>query len=390
MTENNKTTRTEKIESFLFTLQLVCVVLSVYYGIWQVPKAMSILIAISFIITGFLAFIAIANKNNKYTVIIWVFITLLSFFGMSRGKPDFSFDYMKEWIIFMSTVNLFFWVYTAKVNDGMIKRIFICGLATACIFILAFFMGKTKANSKLPELVTFGLSNPNLAGIYILNVFLCVFILARFLKGKFLKLLCYLICGVLFYFIYLTRARSCIIAAIICILFSFMPHKKYSRFLTFMVMIFPLVFVFVYLNLIDTDVAYIFRFMESEGKSLTSRVKIWERVLKIIENNILMGNYYLGAGNKHNTHLMILAAFGVPAFSLVIIFLNRIVNYIGQFIKNKYQFAALYSFYAVIIMGTFEAALFSGVQEMYVFSGAFLMIAKYLTTKDSINDKITE
>ncbi len=387
MNEIRSTTATEKIESFLFSLQLVCVVLNVFSAIWQIGALASAIIAISFIITGLLAFITIANKNDKYIVITWIFIFLLSFLSVSQGRLDFDFEYIKKWIIFMSTINLFFWVYATEVKEGMIKKIFICGLVTAGIFVLGFLSGRTEANLKLPGLVTFGMSNPNLAGIYLLNVFLCIFILARFLRRKFLRFICYMTCVVLFYFIWMTESRSCIIAAIACIILSFIPQKKYSRFLTFMILIFPLIFVFVYLNLIDTDVAYIFKFMESEGKTLTSRVKIWNYVLKIIKNNIFIGNYYLGAGNMHNTHLMMLAAYGIPTFSLIIIFLNRIVNYIGQFIKSKYQFAALYSFYAIIIMGTFEAALFSGVQEMYVFSGAFLMIAKYVTTKDLVNDK---
>ncbi len=384
MIENNKTTRTEKIESFLFSLQLVCVVISAYCGIWQIDKVMSILIAASFFITALLAFITIINDNNKYTVLIWIFIFLLSFFSMSHGRPDFDFEYMKEWIIFMSTINLFFWVYSTNVSDAIIKKIFICGVMTAGIFILAFLMDRAKANSEIPDLVTFGLSNPNMTGIYLLNVFLCIFILTRFVKRRFFKIVFYALCGILFYFIYLTMARSCIIAAIVCLVLSFLPKKKYSSFLTFLIMIFPLIFVFIYLKCIDTDIAYMFEFMETEGKTITSRVKIWEYVLKIIENNIFLGNYYLGSGNKHNTHLMLLSAFGLPTFSLVIIFFCRILNHVGQFIKSKYQFVALYAFYAIIIMGTFEAALFSGSQEMYVFSGAFLLIAKYVRTKGSL------
>lgn len=378
MTEINKTTKTEKVESLLFSLQLVCVVINVFCAIWQINAITSAIIALSFIITAALAFITIANKNNKYTVILWIFIALFSYMSVSYGRSTVSFSYMKEWIMFMTTINLYFWVYAAKTDEKMIKRIFVCGVITAIIFILGFITGRTKANAEMPNFVTFGLSNPNLTGIYLLNVFLCIFILTKFLKSKFLRLICYAVCALLFYFICLTEARSCIIAAVACVCLSFLRNRRYSKFLTFAILIFPLIFSFVYLELINTDFMKIFGFMESEGKTLTSRVIIWENTIYIIKNNLLLGNYYLGANNLHNTHLMILAAFGIFTFTLVIIYLNRIINHIGTYIREKYQLIALYAFYAIILMGTFEAALFSGSQGMYVFSGAFLMIAKYV------------
>ena len=201
MNEVRGTTRTEKIESFLFSLQLVCVALNVFSAIWQISAITSAIISISFGLTAVLAFITIANKNNKYTVLLWLLIVVLSYIGVTKGTINVNFNYMKEWIMFITTINLYFWVYATKVNGEMIKRIFICGVATACIFILGFLMGRSRANLRLSEYVTFGLSNPNLAGIYILNVFLCVFILTKFLKKKFLRFACYMTCIVLFYFI---------------------------------------------------------------------------------------------------------------------------------------------------------------------------------------------
>ncbi len=386
MNEVKRTTRTEKIESFLFSLQLVCVVLNVFSAIWQISAITSAIIVLSFGITAVLAFITVANKNNKYTVLLWLLIVILSYISMTKGRISVGFEYMKNWIMFITTINLYFWVYAAKVDGEMVKRILICGLVTAGIFILGFLAGRTRANPKLPTLVTFGMSNPNLTGIYLLNVFLCVFIATKFLNKKFLRFVCYIICAMLFYFILLTEARSCILASIACILLSFLPNRKYSKLLTFIIVIIPLVFAFLYLELIDTNIVEIFGFMESEGKSLTSRVYIWKEALYIIKKNLFLGNYYYGSGNRHNTHLMILAAFGIFTFTVVIIYLNRIINYIGTFVFQKYQYIALYAFYAVILMGAFEAALFSGSQGMYVFSGAFLLIAKYIQ-KDKDDQK---
>lgn len=388
MSETIKKTGTEKIENLLFSLQLVCVALNVFSAIWQIGSITSAIIALSFAITAALAFITISNKNNRYTVLLWLITVILSYISVTKGKTNVNFEYMKVWIMFITTINLYFWVYATKVNDLIIKRIFICGFVTAVMFILGFLSGRSKANPELPDLVTFGLSNPNLAGIYLLNVFLCIFILTKFLKKKFLRFVCYAICTALFYFICLTEARSCIIATIACLFFSILPSKKYSKFITFSILIFPLIFAILYLKLINTDFANIFEFMESEGKTLTSRVLIWEKHFYIFKNNILLGSYYHSGGNTHNTHIMILASFGIFTFTLVMIYLNRIVNYIGTFIREKYQIIALYAFYAVILMGTFEAVLFSGSQGMYVFSGAFLLLAKYVNQESPVDQEV--
>ncbi len=377
MIDDKKTRKTENIESILFSVQLICVILNVYSVIWQMNEFTSLIIALNFMITAALAFITISNKNDKNTVILWIFIALLSYMAATSGKPDISFDYLKSWIMFMTTISLYFWVYAANINEKMINRIFICGIIIAILFIVGFFSDKVYANSAMPDFATFGLSNPNLAGIYLLNVFLCIFILTKFSQHRFLRFVCYAMCAVLFYFIWLTEARSCVVAALVFILLSFSNIKKYSKFINFMILIFPLIFSIIYLELVDTSFMDIFDFMEGEGKSLTSRVYIWEEAFYIIESNPIFGNYFYGSGNRHNTHLMIVAAFGVIVFGVVMVYLNRIVNYIGSHIREKYQTIALYAFYSVILMGTFESALFSGSQGMYVFSGAFLMIAKY-------------
>lgn len=381
MTEINKSTRTEKIENFLFSMQLICVVISAYCGIWQIPGGTRALIIVSCLINLLLVLITLSNKNNKYTVVIWLLIIFLSFFSVSRGRPDFTFQYIKNWIIFISTINILFWAYATKVTEEMVKKIFLCGLTVSGLFIVAFLSGRANANLALPNYVTFGLSNPNRTGIYLLNIFLTIFIMFNYVKRIFYKIILFILSGVLFYFVCLTESRSCIIAAAFCILISIFANKSYKKFLTSAILIFPLIFVIMYLKLIDTNIVNLFSFMEHVGKPLTSRVKIWEYTLDIIENNMFLGNYYLGLGNKHNTHLTILAAFGFPTLIFVIAFFNRIVNYIGQFLKNRYQFTALYAFYAIIIMGTFEAVLFTGGHEMYVFTGAFLMLAKYQNNK---------
>ncbi len=202
-------------------------------------------------------------------------------------------------------------------------------------------------------------------------------------KKKLTKIIYLMLSTAILIFIWITEARSCIIAAILFIILKFIPYDKYNRQFTFMVILFPLIFAIVYLVIINnSEIRGYLEFAESEGKTLTSRVAIWERAIDIIKDNLILGNYNkatdgTGMGQLHNIHLDTLAAYGIPTFITMIIFLNKIVNTIGENIKEKYQLTGVYAFYAVIIAATFEAALFSGSQGVYVFSGVFLMIAKY-------------
>ncbi len=364
-----------KINEIFFALLTLCTVLTVYSAIWGKPEIESMCLPISLGITTVLALTAFVKKTDYLVVLFWLASIILSYISVTYSVPSLEFKYLKYWIMLVCTLNLFFWVFSTNISSKMIKSLFVATLLVTLLFVMAYLSGKTYVN-EYAKLASFGFYNPNMAGIYLLSIFLLLLIWMHHFSSIKIKATLFLLAIFIFYLLWLTETRSCIIASITCILLNALSRKKYNKITSFLVLLVPIIFVVIYMNLIDTETIHFFDFMTSEGKTLTSRQWIWERAIKIICNNPITGNHLIGAGNRHNTHLTLLAGYGSIVFVLVIWFINRILNLIGEKITEKHQYTAIYAFYAIIIMGTFEAALFSGSQGMYVFCGGLLMMAK--------------
>ena len=374
-----------KFTQFLFSVILICILIAVTASIWGRDSIASMAHMSGIGIMALLTVLKLWEKENRAEILLWTIIVLLSFIVVITGEGGGGFSYLRKWIFFVSTINLYYWVYSTDITFNMINKVFRCGILLSVIFIIGYAAGRgyTTETEFSKKMFTLHLSNPNFTGMCALDIFLCTFIAVDFTKRKMLKLLYLTLSVVMLYFIWLTEARGSIIAALLFIILKFVPGKKYNKHITFWVIIFPLVFAILYMELINNkDIMEFFEFAVSEGKSLSSREEIWTVAIDIIKENFVFGNYFLstggtGQGQLHNIHLDTLAAYGIIVFVFQIIFMNRIVNNIGKEIKTSYQMTGMLAFYAVIISGTFEAGLFSGSLGIYVFFGGFLMLAKY-------------
>lgn len=363
-------------ENNVFSFLLVCVALTTVSAIWQYNTIASLLIAINFIITTILTFSVLLKNMDKYLVLLWFGIAVVSFLAVFVSGEKITFEYLKLWIMFMSTINLFYWVASIKVTKIMVNNLFLCATAVAFMFVVAFYYGLGYGNSKLPDYLTFGMSNPNITAIYLLNVFLCLVVSLDFTGKKRVKLIRIILGCFMVYFILKTEARACMLGVVACLFLKVFGIKKYNKKFNFFMIILPLVFAIIYMEIIDMSIMELFEFAESKGKGLDSRVPIWQKVFKTIKENPFLGNYKTG-GNLHNMHLAIMSTYGSFVAVGVIVFLNYIINDIGVKMEEKYQYMGLFAFYAVIVSGCFEATLFTGSQGMYVLSTGLLMVSKY-------------
>lgn len=145
------------------------------------------------------------------------------------------------------------------------------------------------------------------------------------------------------------------------------------------VVLFPLIFVIVYMLVIDLDgINELFSFMVGEGKQLSSRVKIWKPALDAFRQSPLFGAYFqisdgTGESQMHNSHLDILVSYGVVAFAVFCYYIYSIM----QRIKNRenYDQIAFIAFICTFLLGIGEAAIFSGGLGIYLHAGIFLAIA---------------
>ena len=101
------------------------------------------------------------------------------------------------------------------------------------------------------------------------------------------------------------------------------------------------------------------------------------------EENPVFGEYYqisagTGSFQLHNTHIDILASYGVIVFLLVCVFLMRLIHNKNKIYKDKTSFLCMLGFASTIFLGLGEAAVFSGGLAIYMWCGLFLILKNRL------------
>ena len=157
---------------------------------------------------------------------------------------------------------------------------------------------------------------------------------------------------------------------------------RFRRWTAALVAVFPMLFAMVYMAVVDAQwFQNLFSFMISEGKGLNSRVKEWTPAFEAIKASPLIGAYFgisngTGSSHLHNTHADTAASYGVPVMLLISLLLAQCVYQKGKVYDNKHSFLYMCGFCCAMLMGTFEAAVFSGGLGIYVFAIIFLCLAK--------------
>ena len=365
-----------------FLVQIECItVFAIYlFTILEQDTIVSVCIALNFLIITAMTAMSFFGRGETKIFFIWFFTLGLSLLTVFLTGYSISFNYLKKWLMFASTVNMFFWVSNSEISEEMIRNLKKTAVFIALLFIFAYATGRTGVSDSFHGSLTFNFNNPNFTAISILPICFYMIIMASENRTK-LRGVLYLGLGiVLAWFVWKTTARACILA-VIAFFVMMIFCRRYSRALTFVIVIFPLVFAIVYMKLIDTEFMNWFEILESEGKALNSREGIWAYVFAIIESNPIFGNYYIATGgsglsNLHNIHLDTIASYGSIVFAFTVWIMVAVLNKIGEGVQ-KWGMVEIAAFYAVILSGTFEAALFSGSQGVYFLVGGFLMMAKY-------------
>ncbi len=365
-----------------FFVRIECsIVFAIYFfTIFEQNTVVSVCIALNFLIITAMTMMSFFGTGEIKIFFIWFFTIGISLLSVVVTGYALSFDYMKKWIMFASTVNMFFWVSNSDISEDMIKSLKKTASLIALLFVFAYIIEKTGISDTFNGALTFNFSNPNFTAISILPISFYMFILASEYKTKLRGGLFLTLALILIWFVWQTTARACILA-VIAFFVMLIFCRKYSRIVTFMVVIFPLAFAVIYMKLIDTEFMSWFEILESEGKALNSRERIWGYVFAIIKRNPGWGNYYIatngsGLANLHNIHLDTIASYGSIVFAFTVWIMMAVLNKIGEGVR-KWGMVGISAFYAIIFSGTFEAALFSGSQGVYFLVGGFLMMAKY-------------
>lgn len=379
-----------KINKVIFC-EFILMFLIIIGNIFKLPGMVSLFFTLTFLVLLVSIIVELwINKVSRYHILLIFSIIAITIINITIVADTISFNYFKKAFMFISTILFFYLISVIKINRKTVDFILKVNLVIATIYPFAYFiLGiKTTYGGGL----TFNFTNPNLVAMYIFHSILYCLLAFVYYRNMTIKVILIVITLSLIYLLNKTLSRACLIALMIffgmSLFNSFTKNKiKLKRGISFILLISPLIMSIVYMQMIETGVINIFNFAVSEGKALTSRYGIWREAFYSIKRNLILGNYYElsgggGVSQMHNTHVDIIASYGVCVFILFIIILSIVVDKINNTPKNNFSKMSIFAFYSVIVMGTFEAALVSGGVGLYILSGGFLIFAKLHKDED--------
>ncbi|MBO2526725.1 MAG: hypothetical protein CW335_00880 [Clostridiales bacterium] len=295
-----------------------------------------------------------------------------------KFEAVFSFYYLKEYIIFASAIVYLCIASEEKINRRTTGFLLKSDLIVGCIYPIAYF---TLPDPSTTVGLQMNFTNTNLTGMWILQSVLLAFICFPVLKGgwRFLAAAT----GIFnIYLVYLTNARNAYVAfALFLVLYLWNLLKKkprYSKAFVAVLVLLPLIFVPLYFWLIYpiSEKGWL-DFLVSEGKPLSSRMKIWSRVFDCLnmKNSWVSGNYPYLHGNMHNLYMVVLGSYGSLTLGGVIAYLIYITVEVNKKSDGAFNRLCLATFFAGLFLGIGEGAFFSGGVGLNLAITSFLLMA---------------
>lgn len=383
-----------------------------------ISKAETVLFNVLVFLAGLIFILNITNNEHRITFVFYVtFVIVLALYLMSSTRffklrdilavsivllavisvivnalvshAAFSFDYFKKVLIFSTTILCM--ITCTKIPIGRYSLEYLVWVYTllSAFCVVYYFLNRPMLYDRL-HLLYFNLENPNFAGL-----FLVVFAMSQFAFSvrrvsafrRALHLGLGLFCS---YLVFQTQARNAEISLILYILVSVIMLLAFvfgnksvtiPRWLGVVVSVFPAVFALIYIWLIrNSFFQSIFSFLSGVGKGLDARESIWRFALQNVKEHPVFGAYYqisngTGMSQMHNTHMDILASYGLPVLVLVCWYIYLfVIN--GRRYSTIFPMMCMLAFVFSITLGMGEAALFSGGQGLYVFISGFLLLSR--------------
>lgn len=310
-------------------------------------------------------------------------------------------QYVKKVLSFSSTLLFFAFAYKTEPDESTCRWIYRVLDMVSMFLIFSYFYQGQRAylfNDTVTKYLTLGFTNPNLTGLFLSGIIMLELNRLPSLVRIWQRLL--VTCEVVFllYFLWKTQARNALLAvaiflALFCVLSlrkvdSIRPSKAFAWLMSF----WPLLFATVYLLLIQMPtIMKLFSFMESSGKSVSSRAEIWSRAIDLWIASPILGAYSQGSGGTgnsqfHNTHIDILVSYG-PVVLFIVCFVLFSLIYMGGKRQQKWQFLLTLGFVCELFLGVGEAAIFAGGLAVHLYAGTFLLLRNRVSSISVMKEK---
>lgn len=379
----------------LTLFEILLVFLIIVATLFQMLNIVSICFYLSFAVEFLLLYYVLKYNNGKndISLVLLIIIMLFSLINISVNgivcpATIISFEYYKKWIMFNSTLVLFYLARYISLSRKQLKFIVLLSTICAYLYVIAFL--------KFPDLtyifrgvlnydyITFGFPNPNQTGLFLLALcIVCVNGVFLFEKIVF-KIISMVSSGICAYFVILSKARNSIIAllliAVFVIIFVISRRKSISKSVIVFSIVYPMLFAIMYIKLIGNEnMQDVFSFLVSSGKALDSRLTKWNELFGLASSNFIFGAYSTmsdgtGISQGLNTGVDVLVSYGFVVYFLFICLLYQCVMAINRD-SNRISAIILYGFLGLLFAGAGEAAMFSGGTGISVIAFELLVIS---------------
>ncbi len=313
----------------------------------------------------------VGNRETACFLLL-LFVVLVSLF---LGSSPISFDVQIMGMLgFIEMPIAIMLLDCVEYNESNTKFILYINILIAVIFSL---LSITKyAYSGILDSLYLGYSNPNATAIYLLlNQAILIMFLPK-LDKKFMKIIVIGLCLYEEYLIYLTDSRTCLIVSLVIVVYYlFGKNFKIPKWIIFVAMIFPLIFVILYTNLYSSGS---FSDLQILGKSLYSGREVYfMNQMNILSWKNIVGDlrqYHFT--NMHNGPLAIIASCGIIGYALWFCFYFLTIRRYHSAAKSQLQFIALVVILGVYIHSCSEAALIVGGAHYSIIVATFYWILK--------------
>lgn len=288
-----------------------------------------------------------------------------------------AFSSLTSYISFACTLIFFCLAVYHKINKKTERFFYQIQMIIALAYPFCYYFVTMYTNHTYA--LAFNFSNPNLAGIFILQSILYMCLGAIRYEEILIKVVFIALAVIDFWLILKTDSRNVLLSTFVFLAFvvwSFIKQKySFSNFMLFLFSSAPILFVPIYLFYIEVIIEKgWFSFLVSEGKDLDSRVGVWKSFFSKLGGKWITGNYANALGNAHNAQMVILCSFGLVVLILVILFTYKILQKVNKNSKTFYDSCCISAFFAILFMGIGEGALYSGAIGIYILAGSFLFL----------------
>ena len=381
---------TRKMENFLICLSYLFGAFIILGQVLHYTSISSAFFHASFVITLLLWLLTLLERFDEIDLLV-VLILVLSFTnvainGIASGA-EFSFDYVKKLIMFDSAVVYFALAGKIDLDEKTCHILKLIYIGIGLFLVIAYLLYGHRMyllNGQYTKYLTFQFTNPNLTAVFLccMAMFLCN--LAINTEKKMGKVLMIALACVEIVFVVLTRSRNGQIAVFVfigCMLGLFFRRKQRKcipAWILGLIAVAPLLFAGFYMKIVQSSaLSSMFSFLVDEGKQLDSRVDIWRQAMRLFTESPIIGAYYqisngTGTSQLHNTHIDILASYGVAVFVLICFYLYKLMLRKQKSGSGYFAKMSLAGFVCVILLGCGEATVFSGGLGGYLFAGVFL------------------